>query len=302
MNNEQIQKELEIINFPIQIQTIAGIPEEMGRKIVRLDHAPATPLGIVGSRYQPINHMDAFGGAIKSMELGGLDFTDAKLDVSSYENGAMAKMELLLPAHHEKVGTHDLYLKYVARNSYNGRWKFQGFFGWMNEVCFNTLVTGQKLAYTANRHTKSFDIDASNKKITNAVNAVTSATGAFQRWWDTKVEDDAVANMFEKTIAKMPLSQGAKMVAKSETNKKQLYILMGLYNEEVKQLHGSGDYGRKDAKGSLWCAYQASTAWSTHLSDITIREKGKKHIVQYQRQNEVRKMLTSNYWSELEYA
>ena len=211
MNNEQIQKELEIINFPIQIQTIAGIPEEMGRKIVRLDHAPATPLGIVGSRYQPINHMEAFGGAIKSMELGGLDFTDAKLDVSSYENGAMAKM------------------------------------------------------------------DASNKKITNAVNAVTSATGAFQRWWDTKVEDDAVSNMFEKTIAKMPLSQGAKMVAKSETNKKQLYILMGLYNEEVKQLHGSGDYGRKEAKGSLWCAYQASTAWSTHLSDITIRERQETH-------------------------
>ena len=141
-----------------------------------------------------------------------------------------------------------------------------------------------------------------NGTVKNAVNAVTNATGAFKRWWDTKVEDDNVADMFTKTIAKMPLSEGAKMVAKSETNKKQLYILMGLYNEEVKQLHGSGDYGRRDAKGSLWCAYQASTAWSTHLSDITIREKGKQHIVQYQRQNEVRKMLNSKYWSELEYA
>jgi len=302
MKNEQFEDALKQINFPIEIQSISGIPEEMGRKVVRLDHAPATPLGIVGSRYQPIHHMEAFNGALKSMESGGLDFTNAQLKVHSYEMGAMAKMELLLPAHHTKIGNHDLSLKYVARNSYNGRWKFQGFFGWMNHVCFNTLVTGQKLAYTANRHTKSFDIEASNMKIKNAVNAVTNATGAFQRWWDIKVEDDAVADMFTKTIAKMPLSEGAKLVAKSETNKKQLYILMGLYNEEVKQLHGSGDYGRKDAKGSLWCAYQASTAWSTHLNDITIREKGKQHIVQYQRQNEVRKMLNSKSWSELEYA
>jgi len=47
MKNEQFEDALKQINFPIDIQSISGIPEEMGRKVVRLDHAPATPLGIV---------------------------------------------------------------------------------------------------------------------------------------------------------------------------------------------------------------------------------------------------------------
>jgi hypothetical protein len=194
-----------------------------------------------------------------------------------------------------------LFLKYVARNSYNGRWKFQSFFGWLNQVCFNTLVTGQKLAYTSNRHTKSFDIDQSNKKIVNAVKAVTDETERFKNWWDKIVYDEQIKNLFETTIAKQHLSKGSKIAGISETNKKQLAILMGLYHEEVAQIHGKGDYGRNDAKGSLWCAYQSATAWSTHLSDVN-KDNTKKYLVQADRQKQVAEMIETNKWKELENA
>ena len=304
MLDTKLQKELDKINFNIDIRAIQGIPTEMGRKVVRLDNLgrqEGDPLGIVGSRYKPIKHIDAFGGAIKAMQNGGLDFTGAELQVDSFENGALAKMELLLPAHKEKVGDHDLTMKFIARNSYNARWKFQSFFGWMNEVCFNTLVSGQKIAYSANRHTTHFDVESSNRKIQSAVTAIQSETSTFNKWWNTKVEDEDVANMFKKTIAKSQASASQVKYGKPETNQKQLLSLMALFEEETTQIHGKGDYGRNGAKGSLWCAYQAATAWSTHLKDVELTAK-KFHLVQKDRQNQVRNLIVSDHWKKLENA
>jgi hypothetical protein len=299
LNTKLFEEEMEKINFSIDIQDIEGIPTEMGRKLVRTD--TDTPLGIIKSKYKPILHKQAFQGALQEMKNGGLTLENAEVTIDSYENGAMAKMEVLLPEKTTLIGDHYLSLKYVARNSYNGRWKFQSFFGWLNHVCFNTLVTGQKLAYTSNRHTKSFDIDQSNKKIVNAVKAVTDETERFKNWWDTSVEDEQVKDLFEKTIAKQNLSKGSRIAGVSETNQKQLAILMGLYNEEVTQIHGKGDYGRNGAKGSLWCAYQSATAWSTHLTDIN-RNDTKKYLVQVDRQKLVSEMVETNNWKELENA
>jgi len=303
MLDTKLQEKLNQVDFKIDIRDIQGIPSEMGRKVVRLDNLgrqEGDPLGIVGSRYKPILHKDAFGGAIKAMKNGGLDFNNAKLDIETYENGGMAKMELLLPSHHTKVGEHDLFLKFVARNSYNAKWKFQSFFGWMNQVCFNTLVSGQKIAYTANRHTTHFDVQESNLKIQNAVSAITEETKTFNKWWNTKVDDDKVADMFTKTIAKSQASDSQIKYGSPDTNKKQLMILMGLFEAEATQIHGKGDYGRKGAKGSLWCAYQSATAWSTHLGDYD--NDAKKYIVQQKRQNDVRNMINSKSWKDLEVA
>ena len=206
-----------------------------------------------------------------------------------------------MPSHRAKIGNHDLQLKFVARNSYNARWKFQSFFGWLNEVCFNTLVSGEKLAYTASRHTKFFNVEQANLKIKNAVNAVTNETVKFQNWWDTRVEDADVAEMFKATIAKSQATEAQLNGGSPDTNRKQLHILMGLYESEAKQIHGKGDYGRNGAKGSLWWAYQSATAWSTHLTDIADTTK-KQHIVQQRRQADVRNMILSKSWKQLETA
>ena len=78
-----------------------------------------------------------------------------------------------------------------------------------------------------------------------------------------------------------------------------LAVLMGLYDEEVTQIHGRGDYGRNNAKGSLWCAYQSATAWSTHLNDIQ-KDETKKYMVEQDRQSSVVDMINSAEWKKLE--
>lgn len=297
----KIEESLQEINFPITITDIPTIPSHMCRKLIRTDNGQ--PLGLIKSRYKPIKHIDAFGGALKSMADGGLDLSEAEISVKSYEFGAMAKMEVVMPNLTERVGTHDLQLKYIARNSYNGLWKFQSFFGWLNTVCFNTQVSGQQLAYSSNRHTKLFDIDASNKKIYTAVEAVKGEAQSYKDWWYTKVEDDQVADMFQKTICKKKTSNISNYVSEdAELNKKRLSQLMDLYTKEKVQIHGSGDYtiNPSKVKGSLWCAFQASTYWSTHVEKTMSKKEYRAHIIQRNRQESVRKMLNSPSWKSLE--
>lgn len=302
--NDDIVNKLNNVIFPVELQPIPTVPQQFGRKVVRTDQASldgSEVLGLVGSRYKPIPHINAFGGALLSMKNAELDFTDADVQVETYQNGAMAKMEVLFPKHTTKIGDHDLAVKYVARNSYNGAWKFQSFFGWLNFVCFNTLVTGQKLAYSANRHTIKFDIDETNQKIQNAVKAIKDETVNYNNWWQKKVSDEDVVKLFRTTmVGREPTIIEQQTGAKTE-NTKQLDVLTKLYEQEVTHIHGGGDNGRGNAQGTLWCAFQAATAWSTHLRDAL--DKGKRnHILQQHRQTAVRKMITSKQWKQLEVA
>ena len=110
-----------------------------------------------------------------------------------------------------------------------------------------------------------------------------------------------VNGKWDETIAKSQANSNNIKYGASALNKKRLLTLMALYDEEVTQIHGDGDYGRKGAKGSLWCAYQAATAWSTHLRDVE-GKVNKPHIVRSERENHVRKMINSPLWKELEVA
>jgi len=298
MLNTEIRHALNEINFPIAVQEIPTIPNDQFRKIVRTDSD--TFLGMCKTRYKPINHMDAFGGAIENIINAGLKVNPEDIKVESYEHGAMAKMEFTIPQQKVIVGKHELTLKYIARNSYNGRWKFQSFFGWLNAVCFNTLVSGRQLAYTANRHTKLFDIEASNAKIYNAVEAVTDETKNYTDWWYKRIDDDQVADMFKKTICKKDTNIQKYVSEDQETNKKRLSQLMDLYDAERRQIHGKGDYTNGYVKGSLWCAFQLATYWSTHIDSTMAKDNYKKHIIQQKRETSVRNMINSNTWKELE--
>ena len=93
------------------------------------------------------------------------------------------------------------------------------------------------------------------------------------------------------------ITAGAKTV-----NQKCLTTLMNIYDKEVTQIYGSGEYGRNGVDGSLWCAYQSATEWSTHLADFENKDNAKKYLIEQKRQDAVRGMLNSPQWKELEVA
>ena len=75
---------------------------------------------------------------------------------------------------------------------------------------------------------------------------------------------------------------------------------MDKFRHEATHIRGQGDYGRKGAEGTLWDLFQAATSWSTHLEDV--EKEHNKPKTQARREHEVRKMITSKRWREMEIA
>ena len=304
MNNNQavtqLIEELQPLRFPIEMRNIPGIPSELGRQLVRTDTAPATPISLHKSRYKPISHTDAFVTSLQALAGANVDLTDVYMKVESSGNGAMASVDIVFKSHEIMIGNHKLNLRYTARNSLNQVWKYQSFFGWFNHMCYNTLVSGQKLAYTSNRHTLKFDPEIAAKKIRKAAEVVMSDKPTFERWWNTPISDDKAVDLFKNTLVKYPRTEAQEMSGQGNHNMKQLEHLISNFQSETQQLHGQGDYGRNGASGTLWCAFQAATAWSTHCRDAI--EGRNIHKLKEQRERKVALMINSPRWKALEAA
>jgi hypothetical protein len=163
--------------------------------------------------------------------------------------------------------------------------------------CYNTLVTGDKLAYVYGRHTKNFDVNAFASKVKNAGEFISgSGLDTMRDWYDTKITREEAINLFTKTLAQRTDNVTRKKVA----NKVMLSNLMKIFDEENRHLHGRGSYeayGTRE-EGTLWSAYNSATHWSSHPEN----SKGKAHNVKVNREDKVRKMLASREWKELEVA
>ena len=71
--------------------------------------------------------------------------------------------------------------------------------------------------------------------------------------------------------------------------------LMKTFDEENRHILGRGLYEKYATRdnGTLWTAYQAATAWSTHTKNMNVKPI---------REAKVIKMLDSSDWKELELA
>tara|TARA_R100000742_G_C4273206_1_gene92706 strand:- start:1247 stop:1804 length:558 start_codon:yes stop_codon:yes gene_type:complete len=167
--------------------------------------------------------------------------------------------------------------------------------GLWRHSCFNTLVSGDKLAYVYGRHTKNFNVPAFASKIQRAGEFI-SGTGLdrMRDWYDTTITRDEAINLFTKTLA----VRTNNVTRKKEHNKVMLSNLMKIFDEENRHLHGKGlyeSYGERD-NGTLWSAYNSATYWSSHPNS----KRGADHNVKVNREDRVRKMLHSNEWTDLE--
>ena len=160
--------------------------------------------------------------------------------------------------------------------------------------CYNTLVSGDKLAYVYGRHTKNFNVQGFASKIEKASEYI--AGGGLQQmrnWYHTDVSRDNVINLFTHTLAKKTNNISREV----EPNKVMLSNLMKIFDEENRHLHGRGNYEGYATRnrGTLWSAYQAATYWSSHD-----KNGGRpSHTTIGGREDKVRKMLHSPQWKQL---
>ena len=291
----------DVINFQVQkiplytdrpegyVGAFYQVPDSIGVGIQREDNGEI--LGIVSDAYEVVQYPDIVEQIEEALVISGIDMTDARFDTNVYNGGAQLELRARFPAHKQYLDGRedDVEPEFCFRTSQNRTWANNGMMGLWRSMCYNTLVSGDKLAYVYGRHTKNFNVPAFAAKIKRAAEYIASDGMAEMRtWYHTPVQREQAINLFTKTLASRMDNVKREKVA----NKVMLSSLMKTFDEENRHLIGRGAYEgySKRNEGTLWTAYQAATSWSTHV---------KKPNTKVKREDKVRKMLASDTWKQL---
>ena len=248
-------------------------------------------LGIVSDAYEVVQYNDIVEQVEEALVISGIDMTDARFDTNVYNGGAQLELRARFVAHEQSIdGRGDNVVpEFCFRTSHNRTWANNGMMGLWRSMCYNTLVSGDKLAYMYGRHTKNFNVPAFAAKVKGAAEYIASDGMAEMRtWYQTPVHREQAIDLFTKTLASRMDNVKREKVA----NKVMLSSLMKTFDEENRHLIGRGayeGYSKRDV-GTLWTAYQAATFWSTHV------DKPSTKVI---REDRVRKMLASDTWQQL---
>ena len=288
--------DFEVEKFSLDSYDGYAVNSDIGVGLRRKDNKRA--LAIVSDAYEPVQYKDIVTGVQEAIGLSDMDLTDATYETNVYDNGARLELRAKFPAHEIQIDKGDTVIpEFVFRTSHNRTWANNGMMGLWRGFCYNTLVSGDKLAYVYGRHTKNFNVLGFASKIEKASEYI--AGGGLQQmrnWYHTDVSRDNVIHLFTHTLAKKTNNISREV----EPNKVMLSTLMKIFDEENRHLHGRGSYEKYGIqnKGTLWSAYQAATWWSSHDKDGG-KQSRPSHTVIGGREDKVRKMLHSPQWKQL---
>ena len=252
------------------------------------------PIAIVSEAYEPVQYLDLVENLEQSIAMSGIDLDGAEFQTNVIGNGEQLELTAKFNAEATTIdGRNDLVTpQFKFRTSHNRTWANNGMMGYFRSACYNTLVDRNKLAYVYGRHSKNFSVTSFASKIRAASDFIANdGMDQMKVWYNTTVDRDAAISLFSNTLAKR-----MDNVTKAQVpNKVMLSNLMKTFDEENRHIIGRGHYEgySQQTKGTLWTAYQAATAWSTHVPKANTRVL---------REDKVRKMLASPHWKELEVA
>jgi len=290
--------DLDKINFKVQKVPLytahhthdeyGQIPSSIG---VGIQRDSGEMLGIVSDVYEVVQYNDIVEQVEEALVISGIDMTDAKFDTNVYNGGAQLELRARFPAHEQTIDSRsdNVIPEFCFRTSHNRTWANNGMMGLWRSMCYNTLVSGDKLAYMYGRHTKNFNVPTFAAKVKGAAEYIASdGMDKMRTWYRTPVQREQAIDLFTTTLASRMDNVKREKVA----NKVMLSSLMKTFDEENRHILGRGayeSYGKHDV-GTLWTAYQAATYWSTHTD---------KPSTKVFREDKVRKMLSSDTWGQL---
>ena len=252
------------------------------------------PIAIVSDSYEPVQYLALVENLEQSISMSGIDLDGADFETNLIGNGEQLELTAKFNAEATTIdGRNDTVTpQFKFRTSHNRTWANNGMMGYFRHACYNTLVDGNKLAYVYGRHSKNFSVSSFASKIRAASDFIANdGMDQMKMWYNTPVHRDQAISLFSNTLAK-----STDNVTKAHRpNKVMLSTLMKTFDEENRHLIGRGNYEgyAQQTEGTLWTAYQAATAWSTHVP---------KEDTRVLRENKVRKMMDSPHWKELETA
>ena len=167
------------------------VPKDIGELIRRKD--TKQPMAVVKGKYEMQQYTPIVSDVETAIRQSGMDLTNATFKTNVYKNGGQLELRAKFPAEEVQIGDNivsDVVVpEFVFRTSHDGTWANNGMMGLWRSMCYNTLVSGDKLAYVYGRHTKGFNLPAFVAKIKNAGEYIVGdGLNKMRDWFQTKLD------------------------------------------------------------------------------------------------------------------
>ena len=267
-------------DFPVEVQPIFDqfgneIPDQ--KCVMRTD--TNLVLGVHGSRYQMVSHSDVVNSLMDALNAANIS-KDFETKFSVIEGGRKLRGEILFNdlTVEPKVGD---YVKFRISffNSYDASWAFSQTADGLRLFCTNGCTSPQHTAMSRFKHTQSINIEGSAAKMMLGLDTFLSQPDQWRSWMASKVTSDMAETFFKATLAKgFTLQQ-----QKEKTNEKQLEKLLGIWDDEARQVGGN-----------KWALYNAMTYWASHTGDLKNPEVARRN-----REDAISKAMQHKLWESI---
>ena len=163
-------------------------------------------LSIVGSKYRPVTHQEAFDTAEDVIMRSDLNLDGINRHTAVSHNGARAYSTWTLPEHRVTLRKDDdVALQISARNSYDGSWSFVVEVGGYRFICLNMQVFANNFAIHKSKHTQGLNLDSIASKLSEAIIVYDQETDMWKELVDTNVNNyqafDVLAHLANSKVA-----------------------------------------------------------------------------------------------------
>jgi len=254
------------------------IDKDRYKAIVRTDTNEV--LGVHSGKYNMVKHNDIVENIMEGVALADIS-KDYDHSIRVYENGSKLKGSFVFNDLVQKDPEVNDIIRFKVdyMNSYDGMWSIMINAYGERLWCLNGCTSPEAVTREKNKHTAGFNVQASADQIKMALEVFFNDRERWDAWRATKVNNDQVQKVFEKTLAK-PTTP----TLTNKVNWKQLTRLMDNYRQEVNVLGNS-----------KWAAYNAATDWASHPENVP-----NPHRVIVRRQDAVQKMLNNKLWETID--
>ena len=257
-------------------------------------------LSVVGSKYRPVTHQEAFETAEDVMMRSDLNLTDISRHTAVSHDGARAYSTWTLPEHRVTLRKDDdVALQISARNSYDGSWSFVVEVGGYRFICLNMQVFANNFAIHKSKHTQGLNLDRIAGKLSEAIKVYDKETDMWKELVDTNVNNyqamEVLANLANCKVAG---SMVKNMVIDPDYRRLNapidiLYEPEVVRNKTLKTLYFQWLLERKQLGTTGWALYNAMTNWATHAVPTKRTSLGNIASIRVDRLEKVRKTLNN---------
>jgi hypothetical protein len=257
-------------------------------------------LSIVGSKYRPVTHQEAFKTAEDVIMRSDLNLEGIDRHTAVSHNGARAYSTWTLPEHRVTLRKDDdVALQISARNSYDGSWSFVVEVGGYRFICLNMQVFANNFAIHKSNHTQGLNLDSIASKLSEAIKVYDKETDMWKDLVDTNVNNyQAMEVLASLANCKVAESMIKNMIIDPDYRRLNapidiLYEPDVVRNKTLKSLYHQWLLERKQLGTTGWALYNAMTNWATHAVPTKRTSLGNVASIRVDRLEKVRKILNN---------